>query len=90
VEDIYIRSQTQPTTPPGSQVNSADGVARHFNKEHGFLGWYITGLSHGLRARHIGAANKAVVYQWESGKRTPSLPFWMRIEQLAMSRNVWA
>jgi DNA-binding XRE family transcriptional regulator len=41
-------------------------------------------------ARQIGAANKTVVYQWESRKRTPSLPFWMRIEQLAMSSNVWA
>jgi DNA-binding transcriptional regulator YiaG len=23
-------------------------------------------------AKHIGAANKAVIYQWESGKRKPS------------------
>jgi len=30
----------------------------------------------------IGAAGKAVVYQWESGKRTPSPVFWRRIEQL--------
>jgi DNA-binding transcriptional regulator YiaG len=30
-------------------------------------------------AERIGAANKAVVYQWESGKRRPSPVFWTRI-----------
>jgi DNA-binding XRE family transcriptional regulator len=34
-------------------------------------------------ARHIGAANKAVIYQWESGKRKPSPVFWERIDELA-------
>jgi DNA-binding transcriptional regulator YiaG len=34
-------------------------------------------------AETIGAANKAVVYQWESGKRRPSPVFWKRIEGLA-------
>jgi DNA-binding transcriptional regulator YiaG len=33
-------------------------------------------------ARRIGAANKAVVYQWESRKRTPSPVFWKRLEVL--------
>jgi DNA-binding transcriptional regulator YiaG len=33
-------------------------------------------------ARSVGAANKAVVYQWESRKRTPSAVFWERIENL--------
>jgi hypothetical protein len=33
-------------------------------------------------ATTIGAAGKAVVYQWESGKRTPSPVSWRRIEQL--------
>ena len=33
-------------------------------------------------ARRIGAANKAVVYQWESRKRTPSAVFWKRVEAL--------
>jgi DNA-binding XRE family transcriptional regulator len=33
-------------------------------------------------AEKIGAASKAVVYQWESGKRKPSPMFWRRIEQL--------
>ena len=34
-------------------------------------------------ARRIGAANKAVIYQWESRQRTPSIVFWNRIEELA-------
>jgi putative transposase len=33
-------------------------------------------------AERIGAAGKAVVYQWESGKRKPSPVFWRRIEAL--------
>lgn len=37
-------------------------------------------------ARRIGAANKAVVYQWESRKRTPSPVFWKRLEALDGSR----
>lgn len=36
-------------------------------------------------ARHLGAANKAVIYQWESRKRCPSPIFWRRIEALAAS-----
>lgn len=45
-------------------------------------------LRHRLRltqtelARRIGAANKAVVYQWESRKRTPSPVFWKCVETL--------
>jgi len=37
-------------------------------------------------AHRIGAARKAVVYQWESRKRTPSPVFWQRIQ--AISREV--
>jgi DNA-binding transcriptional regulator YiaG len=33
-------------------------------------------------ARRIGAAGKAVIYQWESGKRTPSPVLWQRVLQL--------
>jgi DNA-binding XRE family transcriptional regulator len=33
-------------------------------------------------ARRIGAANKSVVYQWETRQRTPSVVFWARVEQL--------
>lgn len=31
----------------------------------------------------VGAARKAVVYQWESRKRTPSPVFWQRIQALS-------
>jgi len=34
-------------------------------------------------ATKIGAARKAVVYQWESGKRRPSPVFWQRIQDLS-------
>lgn len=40
------------------------------------------GLSQQQLAARIGAASKAVVYQWESGKRKPSPVFWIRIERL--------
>ena len=33
-------------------------------------------------ARRVGAAGKAVVYQWEARKRTPSPVFWQRIVAL--------
>jgi DNA-binding transcriptional regulator YiaG len=39
-------------------------------------------ITQGELSRRIGAASKAVVYQWESRKRTPSPEFWRRIEQL--------
>ena len=37
-------------------------------------------------ARRLGAANKAVVYQWESRQRTPSPVFWQRVETLSGTR----
>jgi DNA-binding transcriptional regulator YiaG len=40
-------------------------------------------LTQGALARRIGAANRAVVYQWESGKRRPSPVFWARLLRLA-------
>jgi DNA-binding transcriptional regulator YiaG len=38
----------------------------------------------------VGAASKAVVYQWESGKRKPSPVFWLRIERLNRQRPTGA
>ncbi len=38
-------------------------------------------------AEKIGAAGKAVVYQWESRKRRPSAEFWRRIALLAGTRD---
>jgi DNA-binding transcriptional regulator YiaG len=40
------------------------------------------GLSQQQSADKVGAASKAVVYQWETGKRKPSPVFWLRIERL--------
>ena len=40
------------------------------------------GLSQGQLATLVGAAHKAVVYQWEARKRTPSPLFWQRLAAL--------
>ena len=40
------------------------------------------GLSQAQLATQVGAAHKAVVYQWEAQKRTPSPLFWQRIAAL--------
>jgi ribosome-binding protein aMBF1 (putative translation factor) len=42
----------------------------------------LLGLSQRQLAAKVGAASKAVVYQWESGKRKPAAVFWLRIERL--------
>ena len=39
-------------------------------------------------AARVGAAQKAVVYQWESRKRCPSPLFWQRIRNVAASDGV--
>ncbi|MDO8632553.1 MAG: hypothetical protein Q7R41_18890 [Phycisphaerales bacterium] len=43
-------------------------------------------LTQDALARRIGAAGKAVVYQWESRKRTPSPVLWERVEALGRIR----
>ena len=40
------------------------------------------GLSQAQLATLVGAARKAVVYQWEARKRTPSPVFWQRLSAL--------
>ena len=40
------------------------------------------GLSQAQLATLVGAARKAVVYQWEARKRMPSPVFWQRITAL--------
>ena len=45
------------------------------------------GLSQEQLAAKVGAASKAVVYQWESGKRKPSPVFWLRIQHLQHRSN---
>lgn len=43
-------------------------------------------LTQAALARRIGAAGKAVVYQWESRRRTPSPVLWARVQALDSSR----
>ena len=45
------------------------------------------GLTQGVLARRIGAAGKAVVYQWESRKRTPSPVLWQRVLDLELRQH---
>lgn len=45
------------------------------------------GLSQSALAARVGAARKAVVYQWESRKRTLSPVFWQRIHTLESDRT---
>ena len=42
----------------------------------------IQKMSQAQLAANLGAAGKAVVDRWESGKRKPSPVFWLRIERL--------
>ena len=42
------------------------------------------GLSQQQLAAKVGAESRAVVYQWETGKRKPSPVFWLRIERLQL------
>jgi DNA-binding transcriptional regulator YiaG len=44
------------------------------------------GLTQAEFASRIGAARKAVVYQWESRKRKPSPVFWERVQRLFPTR----
>jgi DNA-binding XRE family transcriptional regulator len=45
------------------------------------------GLTQAQFAARVGAARKAVVYQWESRKRCPSPLFWQRIREVGASDN---
>jgi ribosome-binding protein aMBF1 (putative translation factor) len=44
-------------------------------------------LTQSAFAAHVGAARKAVVYQWESRKRCPSPLFWQRIREIGAKDN---
>jgi hypothetical protein len=41
-------------------------------------------------ATQVGAARKAVVYQWESRKRCPSPLFWRRIQDVESNSEIIA
>ena len=71
----YSRFALKPRPPERTAVPS-DSAARLLRIRHEL------GLTQARLADQIGAAGKAVVYQWESGKRKPSPMFWRRIEEL--------
>ena len=82
VERYYKQSysRTAPTpTPPRHTPVPADWAPR-LRQLRVHLGLTQTQL-----AQRIGAAGKAVVYQWETRKRKPSPVFWTRIEDLRTS-----
>ena len=76
--DYYGTRRRPPATPgpltwasvPGDYDVQLTALRRHLN------------LSQSGLARMVGAAGKAVVYQWEARKRTPSPLFWQRIVAL--------
>jgi DNA-binding XRE family transcriptional regulator len=49
-----------------------------------FDGFERLGLTQAQFAARVGAARKAVAYQWESGKRCPSPLFWQRAQELSL------
>ena len=71
----YSRTMRKPPAPtpidPPADVAERVILARHALR-----------LTLSEFAERVGAANKAVVYQWESGKRRPSSVFWARIAAL--------
>ena len=74
----YSRFAVKPPVPAQTQVPS-DYAQRLLDVRQRLR------LTQTELAIEIAAASKAVVYQWESGKRRPSPVFWKRIEQLMTS-----
>ncbi len=73
----YSRFAARPHAPERSSVPSDwDRRLRRIRRE--------LQLTQTRLAEQIGAAGKAVVYQWESRKRKPSTVFWRRIEGLGL------
>lgn len=70
-------------TPPAPLVAAYQVVTAPANYATILVGLRLRlGLSQQQLATKVGAASKAVVYLWESGKRRPSPGFWLRIERL--------
>ena len=71
-------------------VDAAVSVTNEFRWDHIPVDYHLRiraarialSLSQTELAKRIGAAGKAVVYQWEARKRTPSPIFWSRIDAL--------
>ena len=72
------RSAARVCSPPLSHIpDNFDDQLRHLRS--------LLRMTQSEFAKHIGAAGKAVVYQWESRKRIPSPVFWKRIQALQAS-----
>ena len=76
----YSRFSPKPQAP--DRVSVPVDWHRRLLRVRGELGLTQTQL-----AEQVGAASKAVVYQWESRKRKPSPVFWERIERLLLGRD---
>ena len=78
IELYYKRSYSRTAPKPRSPIATSvppDYAARLMRVRRELR------LTQAQLADQIGAAGKAVVYQWESGKRKPSPVFWRRLEQ---------
>ena len=77
--DYYGTQRRPPATPPAPPTWAS--VPEDYDVQLRALRRHLD-LSQAGLARRVGAAGKAVVYQWEARKRTPSPLFWQRIVAL--------
>ena len=75
----YYGTQRRPPTAPGPLTWAS--VPADYDVQLTALRRDL-GISQAGLARLVGAAGKAVVYQWEARKRTPSPVFWQRVQEL--------
>ena len=75
----YYGTQRRPPTAPGPLTWAS--IPEDYDVQLTALRRHL-GISQAGLARRVGAAGKAVVYQWEARKRTPSPVFWQRIVAL--------
>jgi DNA-binding transcriptional regulator YiaG len=74
----WIRERPTPATFVSVPANYDQRLSA-FRRRHG--------LTQAQMAVRIGAAGKAVIYQWESRKRRPSSMLWTRVEALMRALN---
>jgi DNA-binding transcriptional regulator YiaG len=79
---IFMRTHYRHFSRKGLDVLPLLSVPPDYDKRLKHLR-HTLGLTQGAFAQRIGAANKAVVYQWESRQRRPSPVFWQRVESLS-------
>ena len=76
----YYGTQRRPPATPPAPLTWAS-VPEDYDVHLTALRRHLAISQAGL-ARRVGAAGKAVVYQWEARKRTPSPLFWQRVQEL--------